>query len=233
MTALELIAALPAETRDRLRSIEEDGTLRKGELDVGSLVALRALSLPQQDQVLSYLETQKIYLANSRSRSGFVFAACERAKHGSLDPRGLGYRDPWRPFLLAAATPKRGLLDLVPEQVWLEMFGKTPVRFSVDTSADRSLGGVRLTLTLSLDLTVSAVKARLVAVGVGIPSHKLQLQVAPVGFLRDERTLAYYNLDASKTLVLKCRTRGGKAWRDGWGDAAKLTALPVMRNPGT
>jgi splicing factor 3A subunit 1 len=57
--------------------------------------------------------------------------------------------------------------------------------------------------------TVGDFKARLADV-IGVAANKQKLAREGVGFLRDEFTLAYYNVSPEVVLALGTKTRGGR-----------------------
>eukprot|EP00435_Cladocopium_sp_Y103_P019884 s840_g4.t2 len=168
-----------------------------------------ALNPDLQDRVLSYCDSNKIFMTNARSKSGFLVAACEKAKKGSLDARGFGTVDPYKEYLLTIAKPKREWVDLVPEQQWLEQTTDAQ-EVIFDVRADPEAGVSAIRLCLQLDRTVRSVKERLAAVGVQMPVQKMKLREASIGYMRDERTLAYYNLKSGSKVQLVAKQRGGR-----------------------
>lgn len=205
--------SFPKASRERLQRLVEDGTLPRHAFDLDSMMSLHALPAELQERVLVYLESEKIYLTNSRSKSGFLVSACDRARVGALDAKGMGLQDPWRPAMLALAVPKRPQVDLVPEGQWAEQHGGAPVRITVDVSADKEVGVGSITVALALTQSVATVKGRLAAIGVKIPVNKMKLKEARAGFLKDEKTLAFYNIQSGALLHLVYRTRAGVALR--------------------
>ena len=92
------------------------------ELDLESLFS---------SEVLNYLEGNKMFflrpnqpfglqfaMRHARSKSGYLYSACEKARKGALDERGIGSVDPYREYLLSIAKP-RLRIDLLPEADWL------------------------------------------------------------------------------------------------------------------
>merc|ERR1739845_297760 len=94
-----------------------------------------------------------------------------------------------------------------------EMNGSSPCNLVIDVSADPSFGTRNLWLALDLRTTVEGVKDRLHHIGATIPKHKMKLNESFLGFLRDDRTLAFYNLNNGAMLTLSARVRGGRARR--------------------
>merc|ERR1712048_1228122 len=87
-----------------------------------------------------YWEQERIFFAHSRSKSGFLVSVCDKARQGILDVRGFGTVDPWKVHLLAMATPKRELIELLPENIWIESHGEHPIPFHVDVTIDTQIG---------------------------------------------------------------------------------------------
>ncbi|CAJ1355215.1 unnamed protein product [Effrenium voratum] len=174
---------------------------------MSSLVSLKP---DLQDRVLTYCENNRIFLLNSRSKSGYLVAACEKARRGALDERGIGTVDPYRDYLLGMARPRRELIDLVPEEEWMQHSDPEAAQLIFDVKADPEIGVSTLRLALKLQHSVRSVKERLAAVGVKIPVQKMRLKEARVGFLRDERTLAYYNLSSGCKMQLVLKRRAGR-----------------------
>ena len=204
-----LAAALSDDIRSRLQQMAKEGLVKEGDIDLHALSVFSALKPDLQDRVLSYCENHKIYLMNARSKSGFLVAACEKARKGSLDARGFGTVDPYREYLLAVAKPKRQFVDLVPEEQWLEQYANVQ-EVIFDVKADPQAGVSTIRLCLQLNRTVWAVKERLAAVGVRMPVEKMKLREARIGYMRDERTLAYYNLTTGSRVQLVAKQRGGR-----------------------
>lgn len=215
--AREIEAKLPKRTRDIMDRLVADGIFRKHDFDASALANLRGLNPNQQEKVLDHIEEDRVVFLHSRSKSGFLYAMCDRARNGSLDVRGIGAPDPWRPFLLAMATPRRQTIELVPEAEWLERLGgPRPMRLLINASADALLGrhAPELRLAVAPDRLVAELKAMLAAVGAGMPRNRMKLTEPSNNMhLRDDRTLAFYNLRPGSALVLSERVRGGAAVR--------------------
>merc|ERR1719401_1517855 len=102
---------------------------------------------------MTHMEGERIYVANARSKSGFLIATCDKAKTGCLDARGLGAIDPWRTALVAMATPKQRMIDLKPERDWLDE-DKENIKIHVDVSSvENELGVPSVTVELPLTET--------------------------------------------------------------------------------
>eukprot|EP00930_Biecheleria_cincta_P044819 TRINITY_DN3086_c0_g1_i2.p1 TRINITY_DN3086_c0_g1~~TRINITY_DN3086_c0_g1_i2.p1 ORF type:complete len:472 (-),score=96.23 TRINITY_DN3086_c0_g1_i2:279-1526(-) len=209
------IKQLPPDIRERLEKLFEEGLLKEGDLDLRSITVFASLNEGLQSRVMNHMETERIYVANARSKSGFLIATCDKAKTGCLDARGLGAIDPWRTALVAMATPKQRLFELKPEQDWLDIKGESPIKINVDVSdVENELGMSTVTVELPLSETCAAVKAKLVAMGVrSISANKMKLHADPVGFLKERHSFAFYNLSDGVTLALSARKRAGTKYR--------------------
>jgi len=206
---------LPGEIYQRLMKLFEEGLLKKGDLDLRSVTVFASLNEGLQGRVMNHLEGERIYVANARSKSGFLIAACDKAKTGCLDARGLGAIDPWRSALVAMATPKMEQIELVPEKEWLETNGTEPLKLTVNVSiCEAEVGMPTVTMELPLTETAAAVKCKLTAMGItSIPVHKMKLLNENVGYLKDRFSLAYYNLLDGASLELQKKGRGGAKLR--------------------
>jgi len=209
------IKQLPPDIRERLEKLFEEGLLKEGDLDLRSITVFASLNEGLQSRVMNHMETERIYVANARSKSGFLIATCDKAKTGCLDARGLGAIDPWRTALVAMATPKQRLFEFKPEQDWLDIKDESPIKINVDVSdVENELGMSTVTVELPLSETCAAVKAKLVAMGVrSISANKMKLHAEPVGFLKERHSFAFYNLSGGVTLALSCRKRAGTKYR--------------------
>ena len=209
------IKQLPGDIRERLEKLFEEGLLKEGDLDLRAITVFASLNENLQSRVLNHMETERIYVANARSKSGFLIATCDKAKTGCLDARGLGAIDPWRTALVAMATPKQKSVELKSEQDWLDEKGDAPIKINVDVSVvDGELGMSSVTLELPLTETCAAVKAKLVAMGVrSIPANRMKLHTDPVGYLKERFTFAFYNLSGGVSLTLSQRKRAGSKFR--------------------
>jgi len=204
-------AQLAAEVRERIEQWERDGLVQPEELDGPCLSALWSLSRDQQERVLNYVEAEKIFFMAAKSKAGFLIAACQKAKNGSVDVLGIGAVDPWREYLLSIAVAKRATIDLVPEDAWLLHYGTEPVRLGVDVACDPDAVAQFVTLMLPLTSSTLSIKLRLAAMGVKIPVNKMGIRAPVVGFLKDTKSLAFYNIAPCTQLELARKTRGGAA----------------------
>merc|ERR1719261_901950 len=171
------IKQLPGKIRDRLEKLFEEGLLKENDLDLRSITVFASLNEGLQDRVMTHMENERIYVANARSKSGFLIATCDKAKTGCLDARGLGAIDPWRSALVAMATPKMEQIELVPEKEWLETNGTDPLKITVNVAiCEAEVGMPMVTMELPLTETSAAVKCKLTAMGItSIPVHKMKL----------------------------------------------------------
>jgi len=217
------IKQLTPKIRERLEKLFDEGLLKENDLDLRSITVFASLNEGLQDRVMTHMENERIYVANARSKSGFLIATCDKAKTGCLDARGLGAIDPWRSALVAMATPKQKLIELEPERDWLDKKGTEPVKFHVNVAAAPEVGQPRVTVEVPLTETAEALKSKLADMGVkSIQVNKMKLHAESVGFLKDRYTLAYYNLVDGTELELQNRVRGGSVLR-------KDHAVPLKR----
>lgn len=211
------IRQLPTEIRERLEKLFEEGLLKEGDLDLRSITVFASLNEGLQARVMNHMECERIYVANARSKSGFLIATCDKAKTGCLDARGLGAIDPWRTALVAMATPKQKIINLTPERDWLDEHEESAVikiQVELGTSVEAELGVPNVTVELPLTETSTAVKAKLVAMGIrSIPANKMKLHTESVGFLKESRSFAFYNLNDGVVCSLSERKRGGARLR--------------------
>ena len=202
---MDTIKLLPQVPREKLIKLFDDGTLRTGDLDHKSVMTLQQLSEPFQVKVIDYLQHERLFLFNSRSKAGFLVSACDRAKKGELDARGFGALDPWRSSLIAECTP-RPVINLVPEAEWIAQQACHTMDLTVLQNDSESSIAVELTEQMA------SVKDRLHSQLARDEFSRSRLKlVHPVyGSLRDDRTVAFYNLSKSDSLIVKRKVRGGR-----------------------
>jgi hypothetical protein len=226
------IRQLPSDIRDRLQKLFDEGLLKEGDLDLRSITVFASLNEGLQARVMNHLEGERIYVANARSKSGFLIATCDKAKTGCLDARGLGAIDPWRTALVAMATPKQKILDLKSERDWLEEHSEDSVikiQVNLGSTVEGELGVPTVTVELPLTESVAAIKAKLAAMGVkAIPSNKMMLKEDSVGFLKERYSFAYYNLKDGVSCDLSERKRGGSRFR---ADHTVMPKRPQTQKP--
>ncbi|XP_012478864.1 probable splicing factor 3A subunit 1 [Gossypium raimondii] len=109
--------------------------------------------------------------------------------------------------------PKRQKLDdakLVPEDQFLAQHpGPACITVSVPNLDEGNLKGQLLEITVqALSETVGSLKEK-IAGEIQLPANKQKLS-GKAGFLKDNMTLAYYNVGAGETLALSLRERGGR-----------------------
>lgn len=117
------------------------------------------------------------------------------------------------PPLPEEPEPKRQKLDdslLVPEDQFLAQHpGPVRITISVPNVDEGNLKGQLLEITVqSLSETVGSLKEK-IAGEIQLPANKQKLSGRP-GFLKDNMSLAYYNVGAGDTLSLSLRERGGR-----------------------
>lgn len=109
--------------------------------------------------------------------------------------------------------PKRQKLDdyaLVPEDLFLSQHpGPVRITVSMPNIDEGTLKGQLLDITVqSLSETVGSLKEK-IAGEIQLPANKQKLS-GKAGFLKDNLTLAYYNVTQGETLALSLRERGGR-----------------------
>jgi len=218
------IKQLPQKIRERLEKLFEEGLLKENDLDLRSITVFASLNEGLQDRVMTHMENERIYVANARSKSGFLIATCDKAKTGCLDARGLGAIDPWRSALVAMATPKQKLLELEPERDWLDKYGTDSIKVHVNVGAcEKECGMAKVTVEIALNETAATIKSKLAALGIeSIAVNNMKLHNENVGFLKDCYNLAFYNLHDGAEIDLSKRTRAGVRFR-------KDHAVPLKR----
>ncbi|CDP22267.1 unnamed protein product [Coffea canephora] len=117
------------------------------------------------------------------------------------------------PPLPEEPEPKRQKLDdalLVPEDQFLAQHsGPARINVSVPNHDEGNMKGQVLEILVqSLSETVSSLKEK-IAGEIQLPANKQKLSGRP-GFLKDNLSLAYYNVAPGETLQLSLRERGGR-----------------------
>ncbi|PIA51383.1 hypothetical protein AQUCO_01100304v1 [Aquilegia coerulea] len=117
------------------------------------------------------------------------------------------------PSLPDEPKPKRQRVDdssLIPEDQFLaQNQGPVCITISVPNVNEGNLKGQLLEIPIqSLSETISSVKEK-IAGEVQLPANKQKLS-GQAGFLKDNVSLAYYNIGAGETLTLVLRERGGR-----------------------
>ncbi|XP_022725443.1 probable splicing factor 3A subunit 1 [Durio zibethinus] len=117
------------------------------------------------------------------------------------------------PPLPEEPEPKRQKLDdsmLVPEDQFLAQHpGPSLITVSVPNLDEGNLKGQLLEITVqAISETVGSLKEK-IAGEIQLPANKQKLS-GKAGFLKDNMTLAYYNVGAGETLALSLRERGGR-----------------------
>lgn len=117
------------------------------------------------------------------------------------------------PPLPEEPEPKKQRLDdsvLIPEDQFLAQHpGPVRVTVSVPNVDEGNLKGQVLEITVqSLSETVGSLKEK-IAGEIQLPSNKQKLS-GKAGFLKDNLSLAYYNVAGGETLALSLRERGGR-----------------------
>eukprot|EP00698_Gefionella_okellyi_P005528 TRINITY_DN15041_c0_g1_i1.p1 TRINITY_DN15041_c0_g1~~TRINITY_DN15041_c0_g1_i1.p1 ORF type:complete len:741 (+),score=214.30 TRINITY_DN15041_c0_g1_i1:52-2223(+) len=105
----------------------------------------------------------------------------------------------------ARAEVDPSMASFAPEDAWLARF-PNPVTIAVSTHTGQSLQ-----LTVGLNITVTTLKELLSQQLSGLPPAKMRLKVdGPAGFLKDQMTLAAYNLMPNSLVQLSLKERGGR-----------------------
>ncbi|XP_043696463.1 probable splicing factor 3A subunit 1 [Telopea speciosissima] len=109
--------------------------------------------------------------------------------------------------------PKRQRVDdslFIPEEQFLAQHpGPVRITVSVPNIDEGNLKGQLLEITIqSLSETVASLKEK-IAGEIQLPANKQKLS-GRAGFLKDNLSLAYYNIGAGETLTLALRERGGR-----------------------
>lgn len=117
------------------------------------------------------------------------------------------------PPLPEEPEPKRQKLDdsaLIPEDQFLAQHpGPIRISLSVPNVDEGNLKGQVLEITVqSLSETVGSLKEK-IAGEIQLPANKQKLSGKP-GFLKDNMSLAHYNVSGGETLTLTLRERGGR-----------------------
>ncbi|KAL5723011.1 hypothetical protein ACHQM5_006459 [Ranunculus cassubicifolius] len=117
------------------------------------------------------------------------------------------------PPLPEEPEPKRQKIDdssLLPEAQFLAQHpGPVRITVSVPNVEEGNLRGQHLEITIqSLSETIASLKEK-IAGEVQLPANKQKLS-GRAGFLKDNMSLAYYNIGAGETLTLALRERGGR-----------------------
>ncbi|CAI9090691.1 OLC1v1025514C1 [Oldenlandia corymbosa var. corymbosa] len=117
------------------------------------------------------------------------------------------------PPLPEEPEPKRQKLEdsaLVPEDQFLAQYpGPARINVSVPNHDEGSMKGQVLEITMqSLSETISSLKEK-IAGEIQLPANKQKLS-GKAGFLKDNLSLAYYNVAPGETLALSLRERGGR-----------------------
>jgi splicing factor 3A subunit 1 len=119
----------------------------------------------------------------------------------------------------AAKRPKLDEFGLIPEEDYLaNNSGPVSIRVQVQESADKGtwkLNGQTLNVNLDVSETINKLKEKLQA-EIEMPPNKMNLKLLTakdpdsLGFLRDQNTLAYYNINNVSILQLTKKERGRK-----------------------
>ena len=203
--SLQLVKHLCQGVRQRFKTLHDEGTMRPGDLDTRAVMNLQALPEPLQLKVLQHIERDRVVYFNSRSKSGYFMSACEKAKRGELDVRGYGSVDPWSKQMSAVCVSRT--VQLVKEKDWFrensESIDLIVNELDVDGSGSFSNS---FKVKVNIKWKISDLKDFLTNF-TKIPRKLIKLTNDRF-HLKDERTLAFYNLNHQLTLQRK--HRGGR-----------------------
>mmetsp|Transcript_17190 Transcript_17190/g.23837 ORF Transcript_17190/g.23837 Transcript_17190/m.23837 type:complete len:701 (+) Transcript_17190:888-2990(+) len=110
------------------------------------------------------------------------------------------------------AKKSRTEASLESEEEWLQKY-PSPVSIRVVCPSGKdewNLKGQTLTLDVSLSVTVSGLKKILKESHIGVPPNKQKIRSDKLGFLKDNQSLASYNIGEGATLEVGVKERGGK-----------------------
>eukprot|EP00741_Cyanophora_paradoxa_P022730 tig00021501_g21952.t1 len=93
--------------------------------------------------------------------------------------------------------------ELVPESEWAEQHPE-PIPVSVVGP-----NGQSVSLTVAITDAISSIKEK-IAAQVDLAPNKQKISVAGRGFVKEERTFAYYNVPAGVVISVQPKTRGGR-----------------------
>lgn len=109
--------------------------------------------------------------------------------------------------------PRIAEFVLIPEEDFLSSHGTESAKVSIqcpDSEGNEKLiGQILLVEVASLTDTIGHLKSRL-AGELGLPANKQKLAREGVGFLKDEFSLAHYNVSEDVILTLGVKERGGR-----------------------
>jgi len=213
---LQVMKMMPPTVGPRILKLYKDGTVRPNDFDRECLNDMMRLALPLMEKVVEHCEGERGFLANSRSKSGFLRSMCMRAKRGELDPRGYGAVDPWKNHINAMINynkrEKINTLSLEPEDKWIEDTDEgEPIQVVVMTDKCSAFGQEQYSEQFPLTATVGDIIDKLIGAGVNWPKNKCRMRSMKLGFIKENRTLAFYNCKADEKfhLELCMNLRGG------------------------
>ena len=201
-TSLNAVRHLPQSVRLKVQKLYEDGTIRPGDLDSRCIMNIQALQEPLQLKVFQHIERDRVFFTNARSKAGFIVSSCEKAKRGELDVRGYGSIDPWAKQMESVCVPVKRLINLVPEQRWLDQHPNAQVNIEVQTPT------TKFRVISSIKSKIRDLKLQLEASK--IPFNQMTLIHPKLSVLRNDRSLAFYNFQVQTQLTLRLKFRGGR-----------------------
>lgn len=185
-----------------------EGTVRPNDFDRDCLMDMQRLALPLMEKVVEHCEGERGFLANSRSKSGFLRSMCMRAKRGELDPRGYGAVDPWKNHILAMVNYDKkeniNKMKLEEENKWIEDVDEgEPIQVVISCGKCEKMGKESLDVKLPLTAKIDEVVEKVLSEGCDWPKRKIRVRHSKLGFLRNERSLAYYNAQPAASFELE------------------------------
>ena len=210
--SMTAVRHLSPSVRKMFQKLVEDGTIRQGDFDSRAIAGIQALTEPLQQKVLQHIERDRIVYVNSRSKQGYILGACEKAKRGELDVRGYGSVDPWDKQLASVCSRPDRILKLIPELKYAEQFPDSVSLTILELAQDGTDALVNsFNVDVYLNSTIGAFKDYLHdARATLMPRNQIKIRHSDLGWLKDERTFAYYNIKPGSSLLLSRKFRGGR-----------------------
>lgn len=108
----------------------------------------------------------------------------------------------------AVETPS----GLVPAEEWIKRQGtkaKVHIKVCHHSNEEWKLQGQEIEMFAPLESTVSKLKNVMMKY-TNLPANKQKLQMEKIGFLKDQMTLAFYNIGDGAVILLEVKERGGR-----------------------
>lgn len=112
----------------------------------------------------------------------------------------------------AEVVEKVGGVSLLSAEEWLKKQGnsaKVRIKVAKHPNAEWNLQGQEIELSAPLKSTVMKLK-NWITKNTKLPANKQKLQLNAVGFLKDSKTLAFYNVGDGAIISLEVKERGGR-----------------------